>query len=274
MCTRVYTHAHRAKIKQGEGRMKTSARLIKAFIALVVSCVLCIAVCLAWFAQNEKVDANGMQSMVFDGDIQDFTVTAYRLVKVNENDNTNFKVHSKYDEGSAVEMPAYGKLDDPSIPYTTAVLLEVTFNGNDKNYTIRADCNTKYGFFGPAVADTFNCYLSDAVEIFKTVTVAKDGENVVCGTATVSGAGEKFTYEETETVNGETKTVTKKQNMTLVENYSGSSGAFYYIINYSEENITKLYQLAADNGGGISSAINFNFGSNGEKDIVFYIQEA
>lgn len=256
--------------------MKASARLIKAFIALVVSCVLCIAVCLAWFAQNEKVDANGMQTMVFDGDMGEFKVKAYHLSKVTETNNTHFTVHSQYEEGSEVIMPTYGKLDDPNIPYTTAVLLEVKFignaNGETKNYTIRADCNEKYGFAGQtAVNDTFDCFLSDAIEIFKTVTVVKDGENVVGGTADISGAGEKFTYETTETVNNEQKTVTKKRNMTLVEDFSGSQ-TFYFIINYSEENITKLYQLAADNGGGVFSAINFNFGSNVEKDIVFYIQ--
>lgn len=250
--------------------MKASARLIKAFIALIVSGILCISVCLAWFAQNEKIDANGMQSEIHDGNITEFRISAYYLVK-DEDDASLFTIGQKFASNSAIKMPEYGGLDGTK---TTAILLEFSYACKEKTFTIKADCNEKYGFDGQTpVNDTFECFLSDAVEIFKTVTVTKSGGAVVGGTATVGAAGETFTYEENETVDGETVKVIKKQSLVLADDIASGEGAFYCIIDYSEDNITELYALAADNGGGISSAINFIFGTQSEKDIVFYMQE-
>lgn len=244
--------------------MKATKRLVRALLALIASIVLCIGVCLAWFASNSDVDANGLNSGVHSSDITKFEVNAYKLTASSENSGI-FTVGERYSKSSAIEMPTYGSgLGGERI--TTAVLLEISYTCSTKTFRIQADCNKMYGFEGQTpVDDTFVCYLSDAVEIFKTVAVTKNGGEVTGGMAEITGNGETFT----RVVNGKIE----KQSLLIANNIVSGDGAFYCIIDYSEENITNLYQLAADNGGGISSKINFSFGTSDERDIVFYMEE-
>lgn len=244
--------------------MKATKRLIKALIALIASVVLCIGVCLAWFATNDNVGADDMQSAVHGENITKFEVNAYKLTATADNAG-NFTIGEIYDKSSAIVMPTYGDTLDGERT-TTAVLLEISYECNEKTFRIQANCNQKYGFdMDKSTPDTFVCYLSDAVEIFKSVDVTKSGGKVVGGTAEITGEGETFTLE----VDGEIR----KRNLSIADNITSGNGAFYCIIDYSEENIQELYSLAADNGGGISSAINFSFGTSDVRDIVFYMEE-
>lgn len=251
--------------------MKATKRLVKAVAALVASVILCIGVCLAWFAVNDNVDANGLNSSVAGENITKFNVSAYSL---SENGD-GYTIGEKVQGNGSVVMEAYGSELDGTRK-TTALLLEISYDCKDKTFRIQAECNKKYGFEGqtPNDDDTFVCYLSDAVEIFKNVTVTKNGENIVGGTVSKGGAGETFTEEKTTTdENGAEETLIIKNGLLIADGITKGSGAKYCIIDYSEYNIMRLYALAADSGGGISSTINFSFGTQDEKDIVFYMEE-
>lgn len=257
--------------------MKASARLIKAFIALVVSCVLCIAVCLAWFAQNEKVDANGMQTEVRDNNIHNFTVTAYDL---EANDSGGYNItgeHAKTNNG--VEMTAYGNDLNTGLRNQTALLLEFSYNCSDKTFRVQAECNKNFSFAEAVTptGDTFKSYLSDAVELFvhDGITVTKTGDGkVIGGTVTVNSKSLMFIEENDVTdADGNVNTEITKHDVLIADKIAAGTGTVYCIIDYSEVNIERLYSKAADNGGTISSKINFSFVTAGERDIVFYMEE-
>lgn len=251
--------------------VKVTKRLIGAIGALIVSVVLCIGVCLAWFASNDDVNGNGLSSSVHDEDISEFVVSAYSLTK---NADGTYAIGAK-SSGSLVEMAAYGGGLIGS-ETTTALLLHITYvtKNPNKTFRVQANCNKEYSLTPKEDEnDTFQCYLSDAVEIFKDVTVTKSGTEVAGGTLEINAAGEKFAKEET--VNGEK--VTNKYDIPIAEDLKSDSGSgeVFCVIDYSEDNITALYAIAAENGGGISSQIKFSFGAtDGATDIVFFIEES
>ena len=163
--------------------MKISKRLIKAIIALVASVALCVGICFAWYARNEKLKADGVTSSIKSINIKSFTVTAITLKdkttqRVDGKDVTTYSVGTVVSDTSALMAP-YGNLDGDE----TALLLEFKYTFNEvlgKNYGIFAHLQMLIGD-GKVVEETehqeydFKCDLSSAT-CFYGATV--DGKKV------------------------------------------------------------------------------------------------
>ncbi|MGN0804114.1 MAG: Ig-like domain-containing protein [Candidatus Coproplasma sp.] len=146
---------------------KASKRFISSVIALVGSIVLCIGACLAWFATNNEVTGNGMNTQVKSGDIVNFAVTAYYLDYSSSSDNysvvpgdsdkitdasgNKLTIDQNGDKiiNSLTSAGTTGDMDvmrpySVSGGYTTAVLFKVEYeivNGSSKKFRIFAECD-------------------------------------------------------------------------------------------------------------------------------------
>lgn len=238
--------------------MKVSKRLIQAVTALVVSVVLCIGVCFAWFLQNNKVDANGIDPGIRSTNIKTFSVTAVSLSgKTTTTENgqsiTTYTVGPVISDKSALMAP-YGNIDN----IETALLLEFKF-------TFAASLGKNYGIFAhlqriigegtvQKVTDAesteydFKCDLSSATGFY--------GAEVSGSTVT---RGTKIVGSDSKLLNLNGGAVT--------DSVVNSELAFYCIIDYEESDIDLLYRKAGDMGGEIWSQMRF------DNDIDFYMEE-
>lgn len=250
--------------------MKVTKRLIKAICALVASVVLCVGVCLAWFANNDDVEASGLNNGIRSINITKFEVEAFNLTDrqtqtIEGQSVTSYKVGATAGNNK-VEMAEYGGLVGNS---TTALLLKFTYsfeNTLDKNYAIYADCKNARGAIGHNMDENgevigggilrLNCALSSVVGFYGI------GETSVSASSTVTQKAEM----EEEEVSG-----TFGNLITLKDAISDSvkSGVFYCIIDYVENKIyTQYYKALTIEGTTFSTPMDFI------EDIEFYIQES
>ena len=235
--------------------MKVSARLIKAIIALAVSVVLSIGVCLAWFVTNGNVDADGLDSFIKSTNISDFKITAYYLTNPVEADGV--VSYTVGDESEDHEMLAYGNIDDSA----TALLLkfECTFiDVMGKNYDISASFTKKIKDEVEANTGEYDlkCNLSEVLDFFKVVGI----------TGTVA-EGDTVTLGD-ELAPNEDKTEIDLNGSEATDN--PLKYTFYCIIDYNEEDIQAKYFYALNNVEGCSLSSKMRF----ENNMSFYVAEA
>lgn len=230
--------------------MKASKRLLKAIAALVASLVLCVGVCLAWFAVNGKVSANDAAASVKDINIKSFRVKAYNLTPAEGDDPDLFV------KGEVLKtLWEYGSLESSA----TALLLEFEweFAGDGtsgKNYNVYAKLEKLLGDVveGDASAGDdydFKCDLSEAID-FYAVTVS--------GTSVTRESGLAADENGRLTINAQA----------VPDRPTGTLYTCYCMISYNDDEIAELYSKALDLGGELNSSMGF------DDDINFYMEEA
>ncbi|MGN0806266.1 MAG: InlB B-repeat-containing protein, partial [Candidatus Coproplasma sp.] len=261
---------------------RASKRLISAIIALVASVLLCIGVCLAWFAVNDNVSGNGLQTQVKGGDIVSFNVTAYYL-DFKGDDKTNFikaetgnkTINGTLEEfdknsngvfdisaGGNDEMRSY----DPSKSYASAVLFEVS-------YEIKADSEKTFRIYA-------SC--SDTTEHFTVkneFTVIKDSDpnndiyyssvsNSVFLSEAISEIG-VYSYNSLVNktfINGDyTKEFTKYLRTGITK--ENAKCTLYYIMDYDEALFNTLTNKMLNSGGTLISTLSL------DGDVIFGMEE-
>ena len=205
---------------------KASKRLINAIIALVASVILCIGVCLAWFAMNDEVTGEGMQTQIKSGDIVSFNVTAYYLDYSSSNNNykvvagdselikdangTKLTIDHNGDKiiNSLTSTGTTGDMDvmrpySVNGGYTTAVLFKVEYeivDGSSKKFRIFAECDEDSRLKVTEVSkDKFKSYLSN------TVTFVSATQSATANGSSTFAEGDDTTPNYTYTA-GETNT--------------------------------------------------------------------
>lgn len=234
--------------------MRASKRLITSVIALIVSVVLCIGVCIAWFSSNKSVDGTGMSASL-GMNIETFTVTAYAISGVTsaKDESGNVTGYTGTNAGDLTDgkMYAYRNINNTD----TAVLLKFDYTftqSNTKNYGIYAQLNKTVANTNNATVvetetnDTYESDLSSAVSFYSVASL--DGTTVTWSASAISGD------ETLVTLNSVTASGTL-------------SGTVYCVMDYDGDKISKLYTAVAELKGSISATINFT------GDIEFYISE-
>lgn len=241
--------------------MKATKRLFKAIAALVASLILCIGVCLAWFAVNRKVEANDSNSRIGDINIKDFEVKAYRLTFTgNTNGLPNYTVGDEA-LSESVKMHDYGGLVNDD---TTALLLEFSYTFYEdlgKTYAIFADCDSTRGEITGGTVDgemRLNCALSSVISFYDIYGTQTGAKPAAVRQSTAKSA------EAVEDTDGSVVTILDGITDT------GADGTetlkFYCIIDYVENRIyAQYYRALTIPGTTFSTPMDF------ENDIYFYI---
>lgn len=238
--------------------LKASKRLVTAIIGFVLSLVLCIGVCLAWFAINGEVDANGLNSGMRGINITQFSVTAYTLKdRKTANGVTTFTLGEEATVvDDAVKMENYGNL----FGRETALLLEFSYDFDKalgSNYGIFAEFTKTIEDENGVVEnpESNGNFLSDL-----SAATAFYGASLAAGTggATVVTQSAGLTADESERVN--------LNNSAATDEHAGTVEKFYCIIDYDQQKISDLYLRVTFLGGSIWSQIEFNY------NMLFYIK--
>lgn len=236
--------------------MKASARLVKALIALVVSVVLCIGVCLAWFSSNGKTDADGMGSHIKSTNIKTFSVKAFSLTDRKESGGVVTYTVGDERKGNSVIMEEYGNIQGNE----TAILLRfycAFIEETGKHYDIAAEFAQEVK--APVAEDTegdcdLMCNLSEVLDFFGAVI----GGTVKKGDKVVQGSSLKPAEDG------------GKVNLNGGEAYDGDlTYTFYCIIDYSDSAIEEKYLYALNNIEGCSLNSQMRF----VKNMSFYVAE-
>ncbi|MDE6074826.1 MAG: hypothetical protein K2G26_00140 [Clostridia bacterium] len=215
--------------------LKVSKRLLKAIIALAASIILCGGICLAWFAMNDKVGANGANTAIKDINIKDFEVKAYELKTPSyEGGVTTYSVGNEV-AGPSVEMSAYGEFAGGA----TALLLEFSYTFNEdlgKDYAIFAYCKDTYGEITSKTDGSglvLDCALSSVISFYE---IAGSQPASKPSTVTVDSEKENKDIDDTD---GSIVTIQEGIKDT------GADGTktikFYCIIDYAENKIYSQY---------------------------------
>ncbi len=277
---------------------KASKRLMSAIIALVVSIILCVGVCLAWFAVNNQVDGNGMNSQFRGDDLISFTVTPYYLDKPNK-EATDYNIASNGNIGVIVDNDNNGVIDDGDAMrpfslgelYTTAVLLKFDYvidEASTKTFRIFAECPCPLPETIPETkapqdaitrlavvndgADAFKSNLSNAATFAKaTATVDADGKPTVCSEE--KGSDGKAIYTPFVN-NGHEKSFKlpfydgiDRTKLTANQTTGNLEGTSYVIMDYDSDRFAYLSALMLESGGSLSSKLNLL------GDITFVMEE-
>lgn len=255
---------------------RASKRLIHAIIALVASVILCIGACLAWFAMNNEVCGNGLQTQVKSGDIVSFEVEAYYLDFNGSNTQNYIKAETgnvdaldKVFDNNAENKGTLGKLDtfedskndemrpyDPSKAYASAVLFKVEYeieDGSSKTFRIFAECDEDSLLNVERVGETTN-FTSG---LSNTVTFVS---------ATQYGTAPNYTYTQTDGANptafvGGVGLREKSFHLNLkggiadTEAEGNYKGTDYFIMDYEKERFAYISSLLLKNGGGLNSSL-------------------
>lgn len=255
---------------------RASKRLIHAIIALVASVILCIGACLAWFAMNNEVCGNGLQTQVKSGDIVSFEVEAYYLDFNGSNTQNYIKAETgnvdaldKVFDNNAENKGTLGKLDtfedskndemrpyDPSKAYASAVLFKVEYeieDGSSKTFRIFAECDEDSLLNVERVGETTN-FTSG---LSNTVTFVS---------ATQYGTAPNYTYTQTVNANptafvGGVGLREKSFHLNLkggiadTEAEGNYKGTDYFIMDYEKERFAYISSLLLKNGGGLNSSL-------------------
>lgn len=248
---------------------KASKRLVTAIIALVASVILCIGVCLAWFAVNNEVRGDGLRSELRGDDIVSLTVKAYYL---NETEGV-YEIAAdgdKYADGSditdslgtaiSVDVNGDGVINyngDAMRPfaygnYTTAVLFKI-------DYELLADSAKTFRIFAECPSDTadtrltvennngkFTSKLSNAVKFYE----AESGTGYIPAPVADTFVNDeheksfKLDFYDGITVGG------------LTVNAAGNkAGTAYLIMDYDSDRFSYLSSLVLENGGNLNSGL-------------------
>ena len=246
--------------------MKATKRLLKAVALLAASVILCIGVCLAWFAVNGKVDATDAETHINDMNIKDFEVKAYRLTLDGYTDDAPTYTVGKEAFSESVKMTDYGGLIANT---STALLLEFSYTFYDdlgRTYAIYAGCNDTRGQIteGDTVEGVMHlsCALSSVIDFYD-----------IKGSQT--GAKPSTVTQNTEAKAGRDVPNTDGSIITILDGISDSGAdgrttvKFYCIIDYVENKIySQYYKALTIEGTTFSTPMDF------ANDIYFYIEEA
>ena len=242
--------------------LKVSKKLLKAIIALAGSIILCGGVCLAWFAVNDNVGADGTIPSIRDINIKDFEIKAYELKTPSyEGGVTTYSVGDEV-AGPNVVMSAYGEFAGGA----TALLLEFSYTFNEdlgKDYAIYAYCEDTYGEITSKTGSNglvLDCALSSVISFYEIA-----GSQPASKPSTVTVDEEKKGQDIDDT-DGSIITIQEGIKDT------GADGTktikFYCIIDYAENKIySQYYKALTIEGTTLSTPMDF------ANDISFYIQE-
>ena len=249
--------------------MKATKRLIKACVTLIVSVVLCVGICFAWFATKREVDADGLKSNIRGSNIKTFTVAAYNL-KSDEDVAGRYSVEGAV-PGSVVDgvnifsMPNYGGIGNDK---TTALLLEFTYSFYEnlgKSYTVYAECQSTNVKLTPILdtekntVSSLNCALSSVVSFYGIKETPASKPAVVNQDA-------QFATGEME---GNADGSIVKLNADAISDTGGTARiTFYCIIDYDDTKIyNQLVEALEIEGATALTPLHF------VKDIDFYMSE-
>ncbi len=253
--------------------LKASKKLITAIVSFVLSLVLCIGVCLAWFSANKKVGAKNQNIGLENGDIIKFEVTVYYLDyetdAKGENIDNSFLIvddevnggnvtdrfNTRYEVDNGKDCLLTSKLDKMR-PYgstgtfATAVLIKVYYElvVSGSSYRIYVACpNGEDSAFDITTEGegNFSSALSNAVGYYKA------NEN-----------GEKYSKVK-ESEDAFVESADKKKNYVMFKDdiipaESGPSGTFYYIMDYVPDNFMYLSSKMVEKGGNLNSKLDFD----------------
>lgn len=265
---------------------RASKRLIHAIIALVASVILCIGACLAWFAMNNEVSGNGLQTQVKSGDIVDFKVTAYYLDYSSGNKNYSVVAGNseliKDANGTPLAIDHNGDMiinssdssKDVMRPYslmgeyTTAVLFKVEYeieDGSSKKFRIFAECDEDSLLNVERDGETtnFTSGLSNTITFVSATKSTKPS-----GNSTFAAGDDTPNYTYTQTVNANPTAfvggvglreksfhLNLKGGIADTEAEGNYKGTDYFIMDYEKERFAYISSLLLKNGGGLNSSL-------------------
>ena len=249
--------------------LRASKKLIAAIASLLASAILCIGVCLAWYATAREVDGSGMGQHLTDDGIEGFDITAYYL----DADGSAYKkattgnVTDEFGMPVDVDFKEQGVLDDDESDamrpyiltdrYATAVLFEINYNikvtGN--TYRIFVKCADDSDLQVEASGNNFKSPLSNSVFL-----VNATGNNV-------GSSNENFTYKKTDVqpfVRSKENydkyyKIICAENIHPVENdVSSYMNTLYVIMDYDPALFSYLSSRMLEAGGTLSSRLIFD----------------
>ena len=240
--------------------LKASKKLITSIICFALSLVLCVGVCLAWFAVNKKVESDGAKVGVRNSDIVKFKVTVhylngatggYRQASTgNVTGAGNVDINGDGVLVSEDSMRPYGGL----ATFTTAVLFEIDYEivTSDKHYRIYASCPEDNAFTVEPLDEekkNFESALSNTVG-FYDVKVSNDGEVF----SKSGNQAEAFIKNN----NDKRNVIMLKENIvpsTADEETGNYVGKTYVIMDYMPESFIYLSSLMIGAGGSLQSKL-------------------
>ncbi len=180
--------------------LRASKKLIVAIAALLASVILCIGVCLAWFATTREVDGSGMRGELSDGGIVDLDVTAYYLnadgsvykkaSTGNVNDEMGKPLEVDYNEEGILEEDETDSMRPYILndTYATAILFEIKYELriSDSKYRIFVKCPDDSDLQVSGDGEEFSSPLSNSVFLVNATGHDVGGEN------------ENFTFDQSD----------------------------------------------------------------------------
>lgn len=254
----------------------TSKKLVLAIVALVVSVVVCVGACLAWFALNEKVSGNGLNFELRGDDLVSFNVTAYYLeydavtasYTLAESGNHGDILNDVDQNANGIinaedKMRPYGV----GVSYTTAVLFKMDYefkSDSEKDFRIFCECPTSTRLSvvrTPELGDDdFNSSLSNAIKF----------ENAEKSNSSYALNGQKNTFVDSnyeQCFHVDFYDGINAQN-TQDKNEAGNCvGTRFVVMDYDGDRFAYLSSLLLENGGGLSSGLELL------GDLLFGIEE-
>ncbi|MGN0824214.1 MAG: Ig-like domain-containing protein [Candidatus Coproplasma sp.] len=250
---------------------KASKRLISAIIALIASVLLCIGVCLAWFAVNNDVRGDGLQTQIKSNEVVGFSVTAYFL-DYSESAKTYSIVNGNKDiikdaSGNVITVDyngdtiinSDGSNKDVMRPfslsgeYTTAVLFKIDYEilgSSENNFRIFAQCPDTSRITVEEVGDTdnFTSNLSNTVK-FVQAQASDDAYGALTGKQTfVNELYEKsFHISLFDGIN--------KDSLGSKNGSGNYEDTKYVIMDYDKDRFTYISSLLLESGGGLNSGL-------------------
>lgn len=247
--------------------LRASKRLILSIVGFVLSVVLCLGVCIAWFAMNEAVDSDGAGTSVNRGDIVEFTVDVYYLNNATGgykkadtgNEDGEEKLLTPVDAkplgelNSGDEMRPYGGFGNG---YATAVLFDIKYEilVSDKHYKIYASRPKENSDITVTAADdtksTFNSDLSNVVGYYRAT---ETGTLYTKKSNKASSFIKEDLSDKSLTVSLENDIVPNTRDAET-GNYKGRS---LFIMDYIEAPFIYLSSLMISEGGNLFSSLKF-----------------
>lgn len=249
--------------------LRASKKLIAAIAALLASVILCIGVCLAWYATAREVDGSGMGQQLNADGIEQFDINVYYL----DADGSAFKkattgnVTDEFGQPVEVDFNDQGVLEDDETDamrpyiladrYATAILFEINYilKTTDSSYRIFVKCADDSDLQVEGNGDVFTSPLSNSV--FLANATANN----------VGSANENFTYRQadvqpfvrsSENYDKYYKIVCA-DNIRPVENDPSSySDTLYVIMDYDPALFSYLSSRMLEAGGTLNSRLKFD----------------
>lgn len=253
---------------------KASKRLISAILALIASVLLCIGVCLAWFAVNNDVRGDGLQTQINSNEVVGFSVTAYFLdysslnktysiVNGNKDiikDANGNKITVDYNEDTIINSDGNNK--DVMRPfslsgeYTTAVLFKIDYEilgSSENNFRIFAQCPDTSRIKVTPVDGSPNNFTSSLSNTVKFVQAQKSGDDYGALTGKQTFVNElyekSFHISLCDGINANSLGDGKKNGS---GNYADTK---YVIMDYERDRFTYISSLLLESGGGLNSGL-------------------